>query len=189
MKLTSNCDVTNSAHQMTTIWPWTKAPWKFSAYATDPDLRQYQIKSALFTSHNLDFSALTRYCVLKCTDGSLAKIRQLSDATLAYSRSPTDVQNYSKPRLIRSSPKSDETAGKNDFNVFLYENLRFIRIFSFQSSPIPDKICSFHILSSGFSCTSMLLCSCALIGLYKNSAAFRRNTRVLTITNEGFELC
>jgi len=37
MDMTSNCDVTNSAHQiqMTTIWPWTKPPWKFSAYATD----------------------------------------------------------------------------------------------------------------------------------------------------------
>jgi len=37
MDMTSNCDVTNSAHQiqMTTIWPWTTTPqWKFSAYAT-----------------------------------------------------------------------------------------------------------------------------------------------------------
>jgi len=37
MEMTSNCDVTNSAHQiqMTTIWPWTKtSPWKFSPYAT-----------------------------------------------------------------------------------------------------------------------------------------------------------
>ena len=36
MEMLSNCDVTNSAHQiqMTTIWPWTKPPWKFSAYAT-----------------------------------------------------------------------------------------------------------------------------------------------------------
>ena len=37
MKMTSICEVTNSAHQiqMTTIWPITKPPsWKFSAYAT-----------------------------------------------------------------------------------------------------------------------------------------------------------
>ena len=37
MEMTSNCDVTNSEHQiqMTTIWPWTKhPPWKFSAYTT-----------------------------------------------------------------------------------------------------------------------------------------------------------
>ena len=37
MEMTSNCDVTNSAHQkqITAIWPWTKPPpWKFSAYAT-----------------------------------------------------------------------------------------------------------------------------------------------------------
>jgi len=36
MDMTSNCEVTNSAHQiqMTTIWPWTETPpWKFSAYA------------------------------------------------------------------------------------------------------------------------------------------------------------
>jgi len=28
MEMTSNCDVTNSAHQiqMTTLWPWTKTP-------------------------------------------------------------------------------------------------------------------------------------------------------------------
>jgi len=32
--------------------------------------------------------------VLKCTDWSLQKIRQLSDATQACSRSPTNVQNY-----------------------------------------------------------------------------------------------
>jgi len=35
--MTSNCDVTNNAHQiqMTTICYWTKIPpWKFSAYAT-----------------------------------------------------------------------------------------------------------------------------------------------------------
>jgi len=38
MEMTSNCDVTNSAHQkqITTIWPWTNPPpWKFTAYATD----------------------------------------------------------------------------------------------------------------------------------------------------------
>jgi len=38
MEMMSNCDVTNSEHQiqMTTIRPWTKPPpWKFSAYATD----------------------------------------------------------------------------------------------------------------------------------------------------------
>jgi len=29
--------------------------------------------------------------------------------------------------------------------VFLNKNLRFIRIFKSGSSPIPDKICSFHI--------------------------------------------
>jgi len=40
----------------------------------DPDLR---IKSALFTSRNPDFSALPRCCILKCTDWSLGKIRQL----------------------------------------------------------------------------------------------------------------
>ena len=37
MEMASNCDVTNSEHQMqmTTTWPWTKTPpWKFSAYAT-----------------------------------------------------------------------------------------------------------------------------------------------------------
>ena len=37
MNMTSNCDVTNSAHQikMTTICHWMKNPWwKFSAYAT-----------------------------------------------------------------------------------------------------------------------------------------------------------
>jgi len=37
--MTSNCDVTNNAHQMqmTTIWPSTKnPPWKVSAYATEP---------------------------------------------------------------------------------------------------------------------------------------------------------
>ena len=37
MEMTSNCDVTNSAHQkqITTIWPWTKPPpWTFAAYAT-----------------------------------------------------------------------------------------------------------------------------------------------------------
>jgi len=28
MKMTSNCDVTNNAHRMTTIWPWTKPPMK-----------------------------------------------------------------------------------------------------------------------------------------------------------------
>jgi len=36
--MTSNCDVTNSAHQIqiTTICRWMKPPpWKFSAYATD----------------------------------------------------------------------------------------------------------------------------------------------------------
>jgi len=42
MEMTSNCDVTNSAHQkqITTIWPWTKPPpWKFSAYATVNDCK------------------------------------------------------------------------------------------------------------------------------------------------------
>ena len=41
MSMTSNCDVTNSAHQiqMTTICHWMKPPpWKFSAYATEPKL-------------------------------------------------------------------------------------------------------------------------------------------------------
>jgi len=33
-------------------------------------------------------------------------------------------------------------------NVILYKNLRFIRIFQSGSSPIPDKICSFHICST-----------------------------------------
>jgi len=34
--ITSNCDVTNSAHQikMTTLCHWMTPPWKFSAYAT-----------------------------------------------------------------------------------------------------------------------------------------------------------
>jgi len=40
----------------------------------NPDLRQYRIKSALFTSHNPDFSAHPRCCVLKYTDWSLEKI-------------------------------------------------------------------------------------------------------------------
>ena len=36
MNMTSNCDVTKSAHQiqMTTIIHWMTPPWKFSAYAT-----------------------------------------------------------------------------------------------------------------------------------------------------------
>ena len=36
MNMTSNCDVTNSAHQihMTAICHWMNPPWKFSAYAT-----------------------------------------------------------------------------------------------------------------------------------------------------------
>ena len=36
MKMTSNCDVTKTAHhkQTTTICHWMKPPWKFSAYAT-----------------------------------------------------------------------------------------------------------------------------------------------------------
>ena len=33
--------------------------------SVNPDLRQYRIKSALFTSRNPDFSPLTRGCVLK----------------------------------------------------------------------------------------------------------------------------
>ena len=35
----------------------------------NPDLRQYRMKSALFTSGDPDFSALPRCCVLKCTQG------------------------------------------------------------------------------------------------------------------------
>jgi len=30
-------------------------------------------------------------------------------------------------------------------NVFLYKIIRFIRTFYSESSPIPNKICSFHI--------------------------------------------
>jgi len=59
-----------------------------------PDLRQYRIKSALFTSHNPDFSALSRFCILKYTDRSQGKIRQLSDTTPACSPSPTNIYNY-----------------------------------------------------------------------------------------------
>jgi len=55
------------------------------------DLRQYRIKSALFTPRNPDVSAFPCCCALKCTDWSLGKIRQLSDATPACSRSPTNI--------------------------------------------------------------------------------------------------
>jgi len=50
MEMTSNCDVTNSAHQMqmTTIWPSTKhPPWKVSAYATGGRSFQVTIAFAL----------------------------------------------------------------------------------------------------------------------------------------------
>jgi len=54
----------------------------------NPDLRQYRIKSVLFTSRNPDFSAFRCYCVLKCTtDWSPGTIWQLSNATRACSKS------------------------------------------------------------------------------------------------------
>jgi len=39
------------------------------------------MKSAHDTSRNPDFSVLPRCCVLKCSDWSLGKIRQISDPT------------------------------------------------------------------------------------------------------------
>jgi len=58
MEMTSNCDVTNSEHQiqMTTIWLWTKTPpWKFSANATDS---RYKIFVPLrkIVRHHANFS-------------------------------------------------------------------------------------------------------------------------------------
>jgi len=59
----------------------------------NPDLRQYRIKFSLFTSRNPDFLHFHAVVFFKCTDWSLEKIRQLSGATQACSRSPTNVQN------------------------------------------------------------------------------------------------
>jgi len=53
----------------------------------NPDLHQYWIKSGLFTSRHLDFSALSHCCV----QFTLGKIRQLSDATQVCSWSPTSL--------------------------------------------------------------------------------------------------
>ena len=57
----------------------------------NPDLHQFRIQSALFTSRNWVFSALPRCYVLKYTYWFLGKIRQLSDTTQAFSRSLTNV--------------------------------------------------------------------------------------------------
>jgi len=53
-----------------------------------PDLLQYWIKFALFTSCNLDFSPLIRCKVHRLVS---MKDRHLSGATQACSRSPTNV--------------------------------------------------------------------------------------------------
>jgi len=53
-------------------------------------IHQFRIKSAFFPSRNPDFSALTRCCVLKCTDWSQRKIRQLSDAIQECAQHSTD---------------------------------------------------------------------------------------------------
>ena len=58
---------------------WFKKIFSLSRFF-NPDLCQFWTKSAIFTSHHLDFSVLPRCCVLKCTDWSLWKIQQLSDA-------------------------------------------------------------------------------------------------------------
>ena len=57
MEMTSNCDVTNSAHQiqMTTTWPLTNPPpWKLSAYATE------SLTLLIFTN-----SYMRTFCVYK----------------------------------------------------------------------------------------------------------------------------
>jgi len=56
-----------------------------------PDLRQYRIKSARFTSRNRILIHSHAVVFLKCIHWSLAKIRHLSGATQACSRSPTNV--------------------------------------------------------------------------------------------------
>ena len=57
MSMTSNCDVTNSAHQiqMTTICHWMNPPWKFSAYATaGKNLRSIKDQNVVLLSHEED---------------------------------------------------------------------------------------------------------------------------------------
>jgi len=61
----------------------------------NPDLRQFWIKSALFTSRNPDFSVFPRCCVISpLTDWSLGKIWQLSEATQVCSWSPMNILKY-----------------------------------------------------------------------------------------------
>jgi len=61
----------------------------------NPDLRQFRIKSALFTSRNPDFSAFPRcYVISPLTDWSPGKIWQLSEATQVCSWSPMNILKY-----------------------------------------------------------------------------------------------
>jgi len=60
----------------------------------DLDLRQYRIKSALFTSRNPDFPALPHCCVFKCTDWSLRKDSaafRRNTKVLTITNSPTEL--------------------------------------------------------------------------------------------------
>jgi len=74
-------------------------------------------------------------------------------------------------------------------NVFLYKNLRFIWIF------YPD-LCQYWIKFALFTSNNpdfSALPRCCVLWVHwlvsrKDSEAFRRNTRMLTITNERLEL-
>jgi len=66
---TSNCDVTNSAHQiqMTTICHWTKtSPWKISAYATDQEVKHLNQRSSIHFEARTPSGKKNHFCT-PCT--------------------------------------------------------------------------------------------------------------------------
>jgi len=70
-------------------------------------------------------------------------------------------------------------------NVFLYKNRRFIRMFANTGQNLLFSHLVIRILLH-FHAVVFLLS--ALTGFLKNSEAFRRNTKIVTITNERLEL-
>ena len=63
------------------------------------------IKFAIVISHDPDFSVLPCCCVRKCTDWSLAMIRQLPDTTQAYSQ--LEIEQYG---FFRADADIDKSA-------------------------------------------------------------------------------
>jgi len=59
--------------------------------SVNPNLRQYRINYALFTSRNPDFYPLARCCVLKVHSLVSRKDSAASGATQECARSPTNV--------------------------------------------------------------------------------------------------